>query len=115
MNIKKTRKWDENIAKLIMFSVTIIIAVWLVGIIMHFYQKHKQYEVNVSYFWNTQIWPNQLNKVETITWCTTTPHYVITEDKYWVKWCNSDWLKDLIWIYDVKVVWDKIYYKIWKN
>ena len=38
----KERSWDENIWRLIVFAITIIIAVWVLGILAYFYQEHQE-------------------------------------------------------------------------
>lgn len=50
--IARKRLWDENIGKLIMFSVTIIIAVGLVGLLTFFYNESRTSTTQMSVLWN---------------------------------------------------------------
>jgi len=46
--IFKKRRWDENIGKLIVFAVTIIIAVGVLGTLAYFYNQSKKTEWYMS-------------------------------------------------------------------
>ncbi len=46
--LKKVRKWDENIGKLIVFAVTIIIAVGVLGTLAYFYNQSREKSVKLS-------------------------------------------------------------------
>lgn len=40
--INKQRSWDENIWRLIVFAITIIIAVWVLGLLGYFYTQYQE-------------------------------------------------------------------------
>ena len=40
--INKQRSWDENIGRLIVFAITIIIAVWVLGLLGYFYTEYQE-------------------------------------------------------------------------
>jgi len=46
--LKKVRKWDENIGKLIVFAVTIIIAVGVLGTLAYFYNQSRKNATELS-------------------------------------------------------------------
>jgi len=46
--LTKVRKWDENIGKLIVFAVTIIIAVGVLGTLAYFYNQSRQNATELS-------------------------------------------------------------------
>jgi hypothetical protein len=46
--INKRRAGDENIGKLIVFAITIVIAIGLVGLVSYFYTQSRQVAVNTS-------------------------------------------------------------------
>lgn len=48
MLFNKKRSGDENIWKLIVFSITIVIAIWLVGLVSYFYNTSRQQAVDIS-------------------------------------------------------------------
>ncbi len=46
--INKKRSGDENIGKLIVFAITIVIAIGLVGLVSFFYTENRQVAVNTA-------------------------------------------------------------------
>jgi len=48
VTMNKRRSGDENIWKLIVFAITIVIAIWLVGLVSYFYTESRQQAVNTS-------------------------------------------------------------------
>jgi len=46
--LTKVRKWDENIGKLIVFAVTIIIAVGVLGTLAYFYNQSRKNATELS-------------------------------------------------------------------
>ena len=51
--LKKVRRWDENIGKLIVFAVTIIIAVGVLGTLAYFYNQSRQNATELSVLTST--------------------------------------------------------------
>ena len=51
--LKKVRRWDENIGKLIVFAVTIIIAVGVLGTLAYFYNQSRKNAVVQSLITST--------------------------------------------------------------
>lgn len=52
MIINKERYWDINIWKLIILSISIILAVWLIWILLYFNIKYQKTVVLYSALWN---------------------------------------------------------------
>ena len=61
--LNKKRSGDENIGKLIMFSITIIIAVGLVGLITYFYNSSRQNAVAGSVLGSSASSVKDINNV----------------------------------------------------
>jgi len=51
--LKKVRSWDENIGKLIVFAVTIIIAVGVLGTLAYFYNQSRNNAIMESLLTST--------------------------------------------------------------
>ena len=77
--LNKKRSGDENIGKLIMFSITIIIAVGLVGLITYFYNSSRENAVAGSVLGSSASTVTELQDVlENVTWsnkCNTISNF----------------------------------------
>jgi hypothetical protein len=51
--LTKVRRWDENIGKLIVFAVTIIIAVGVLGTLAYFYNQSRENATKLSVLTST--------------------------------------------------------------
>ena len=59
----KTRKWESQIWMLIIFSVTIIIATSIIGLLFFYYKKHLKEKVYISILWNMHVKLADLNDI----------------------------------------------------
>jgi len=59
--LKKVRRWDENIGKLIVFAVTIIIAVGVLGTLAYFYNQSRENATQMSILTSTTSTTDDLN------------------------------------------------------
>jgi len=67
--MQKMRKWDENIGKLIVFAVTIIIAVGVLGTLAYFYNSSRKNAVALSTLTSTS---SSSADLKTLWFCKTT-------------------------------------------
>ena len=51
--VNKERSWDENIGRLIVFAMTIIIAVWVLGVLAYFYAENREEAAAMSVLGST--------------------------------------------------------------
>lgn len=65
--INKRRAGDENIGKLIVFAITIVIAIGLVGLVSYFYTQSREAAVNTGVLGSTSSTPADLKKVAKCT------------------------------------------------
>ena len=69
--LTKVRKWDENIGKLIVFAVTIIIAVGVLGTLVYFYNQSRENATNLSVLTSTTTSLDDLKEIKFCTDATT--------------------------------------------
>lgn len=61
--INKRRSGDENIWKLIVFAITIVIAIGLVGLVSYFYTQSRQAAVNTGVLGSTSSTATEILKI----------------------------------------------------
>ena len=116
--INKVRKWDENIWKLIVFAVTIIIAVGVLGTLAYFYNQSRKNAVNLSLLTSTTSSTSDLTGAGFCTGTTTAAYVTYTpiSDKYTLT-CSGgtvgeEEVKAVKWIRDVNVNGDTATYEV---
>ena len=103
--LKKVRKWDENIGKLIVFAVTIIIAVGVLGTLAYFYNQSRQNATELSVLTSTTSSTSDLTG---LGFCTGNPSsayvsYSPINDQYTItcSWGKaSSKIQEVRWIVD---------------
>jgi len=82
--LKKVRKWDENIGKLIVFAVTIIIAVGVLGTLAYFYNQSRENATQLSVLTSTTSSTADLTGLGFCDSTTTQAHvsYTPISDQY---------------------------------
>lgn len=65
--INKKRSGDENIGKLIVFAITIVIAIGLVGLVSFFYTESRQQAVNTAVLSSTNSTPAEILAIPGLT------------------------------------------------
>ena len=91
--LKKVRRWDENIGKLIVFAVTIIIAVGVLGTLAYFYNQSRENATQLSVLTSTTSSADDLTNLGFCTWTDTAGahvSYTPIEDKYTLTCGNGD-------------------------
>ena len=87
--LTKVRKWDENIGKLIVFAVTIIIAVGVLGTLAYFYNQSRDTASKMAVLTSIN---SSANDLKAIGVCTGDADAAVKYDArtgiYWVK-CSS--------------------------
>jgi hypothetical protein len=68
--INKRRAGDENIGKLIVFAITIVIAIGLVGLVSYFYTQSREAAVNTGVLGSTSSTNADIIKVKGLGSCT---------------------------------------------
>jgi len=63
----KRRAGDENIGKLIVFAITIVIAIGLVGLVSYFYTQSREQAVNTSILSSTNSTPAEITSIAALT------------------------------------------------
>ena len=91
--LKKVRRWDENIGKLIVFAVTIIIAVGVLGTLAYFYNQSRKNATELSTLTSTTSSKADLVGLK---FC-----------KDWDAHVNYDPIKDMYWLTCSGWEWDK--------
>jgi len=95
----KFRKWESQIWMLIVFAVTLIIAVWVLWILSYFYTKTLSNKKYVSILWNIH---SSLDELQALWICETsaTAHikYDIMKDSYKIICSDELW-------YDFSKLW----------
>ncbi len=88
--LKKVRRWDENIGKLIVFAVTIIIAVGVLGTLAYFYNQSREKSVKLSVLSSTASNTNDIVSQGFCSSGTTTAYitYDPLQDMYGIT-CSS--------------------------
>lgn len=88
---QKQRSWDENIGRLIVFAMTIIIAVWLVWLLAYYYDERREQAVQMAVLWSSAATLEELENI-----------WVVKENAYsggvhydtiswnFVVWCDSN-------------------------
>jgi hypothetical protein len=91
--LTKVRRWDENIGKLIVFAVTIIIAVGVLGTLAYFYNQFRENSIKLSVLTSTSSSTDDLKKLGFCSSGTTEGYikYDPVKDIYGI-FCNG-----LIW------------------
>jgi len=82
--LTKKRSWDENIGKLIVFAVTIIIAVGVLGTLAYFYNQSRKSATELSVLTSTQ---SSANDLKSLKFCSSSDWYVSYDpitDIYWL-------------------------------
>ena len=112
MTLNKKRSGDENIGKLIILSVTIIIAVWFAWLITYFYQVSKEKEIYLSVLLDVKSTPENVNELDWFEWCTYWISFNAITWLYEIQWCTSyksdikwityDSITETAWTYDLK-------------
>ena len=110
MLMNKVRKWDENIWKLIVFAVTIIIAVGVLGTLAYFYNQSRNNAVNLSILTSTTSSTADLKNAGFCDDNTTSAYvsYTPISDEYTLtcSWnsgtVKEDNVKKVRWLIDVK-------------
>lgn len=110
MNLNKKRSADENIGKLILFSITIIVALWLAWLVTFFYQNAKEKEIYSSVLLDVRSTHQDVNLLDWFEWCTYGISYNAITWIYNITWCTS-FKPDVKWITYTSdsVVWDLKY------
>jgi len=100
----KKRKWDENIGKLIVFAVTIIIAVSFVWITTYFYTK-KTYEKKViRVLWDIWTKLKTLNYLWICSWASNSKISYIPIKNIYTLSCDEKLWVDLVKYPDIFVL-----------
>ena len=114
--LTKMRRWDENIGKLIVFAVTIIIAVGVLGTLAYFYNQSRKTATNMSVLTSTSSSIADLTELKfcdsaDTTWYIT---YSPIKDKYTLNCSGANYkaVKAVRWIIDVTTGSNKVYYKV---
>lgn len=68
--INKRRAGDENIGKLIVFAITIVIAIGLVGLVSYFYTQSREAAVNTGVLGSTSSTNADIIKLDGLKSCT---------------------------------------------
>ena len=106
--LKKVRRWDENIGKLIVFAVTIIVAVGVLGTLAYFYNQSRENATQLSLLTSTT---SSTNDLKDAGFCTGTDtayiKYDPVKDMYWIN-CGWDDKVEKDNIKKVKgIIWDQ--------
>ena len=81
--LKKVRRWDENIGKLIVFAVTIIIAVGVLGTLAYFYNQSRQNATELSVLTSTTSSTEDLQNLKFCSgWSAAYVSYTPVTDQY---------------------------------
>ena len=115
--LTKMRRWDENIGKLIVFAVTIIIAVGVLGTLAYFYNQSRETATQMAVLTSTS------SSISDLTWLkfcgqddtTWYVQYSPVSDQYTLNCKDASWdaVKKVKWIIDVdQVSTDKVTYKV---
>ena len=108
--LTKMRRWDENIGKLIVFAVTIIIAVGVLGTLAYFYNQSRKTATQMAVLTSTSSSISDLTGLEFCDKNDTTWYVqyspVTDEYKLECKTVNGDKIKAVKWIIDVTVASD---------
>ena len=104
--LKKVRRWDENIGKLIVFAVTIIIAVGVLGTLAYFYNQSRENATQLSVLTSTTSSVSDLTGLGFCDSNTTSAHisYTPVKDQYTLycdQGANEDKVKAVRGIIDV--------------
>ena len=89
------KKWDVSVWVLIVFSMTVVIAAWLVGLLFFYYQRAKQEEVYLSILGNNHT---SLQDLQDVGLCLTSTIATVTYYPIWDYYklvCNNGLSKDL--------------------
>ena len=95
--LTKVRRWDENIGKLIVFAVTIIIAVGVLGTLAYFYNQSRKNATELSTLTSTTSSASDLINLKFCAWTagTDTGHvsYDPVTDTYGLFCWAGKWTK----------------------
>ncbi len=114
--LTKMRSWDENIGKLIVFAITIIIAVGVLWTLAYFYNQSRKTATNMSVLTSTSSSIGNLTGLNfcdsaDTTWYVT---YSPINDQYTLNCsgADADAVKAVRWIINVTTGSNKVYYKV---
>ena len=93
--LTKMRSWDENIGKLIVFAVTIIIAVGVLGTLAYFYNQSRDVASATAVLTSTS---SSINDLKDASFCSSNPTtwsitYNPLANVYWLD-CGADATSD---------------------
>lgn len=106
------KKAETQVWTLIIFSITIIIATWLLATISFFYKKYLDNKKYVSILWNIK---SQAKDLQYLWLCISSTWAKISYNPMYDKYkliCTSDLWKDFSKISNIKL---KLYSWCWKN
>ena len=114
--LTKMRRWDENIGKLIVFAVTIIIAVGVLGTLAYFYNQSRKTATQMSVLTSTS---SSISELTSLNFCPSTDNtwfvsYSPINDQYTLNCSGADAaeVKKVRWIVSVTTGTNEVLYKV---